>query len=398
MGTPTRRTGTSDVSPALPMEPRVAIVHDYLGQRGGAERVALELTRAFPGAVLYTTVFDLSSTFAEFADVDVRSVPWLNRMPWLRTDARRAFPVLPFAIRSLGKIDADVVLCSSSGWSHGVSSRGRKLIYCHNPPRWLYQPDAYFAGTPRALRRVLSLLLWPWRRWDKSRAQSADEYVANSANVASRIKRVYGRTAEVVHPPRGLDSSGPQEAVPGLASGFYMTVSRKRGYKRAADVIKAFERGERHLVQVGGDPVIANNVTQLSGLTDGQLRWLYAHARALIAIGDEDFGLTPVEAYAMGTPAIVLAAGGYLETADPVATVQVHSTSPRALTNAMDQLEATAFDSDAIRAHAERWAPEAFHRELRARVFALARGNRTPLSSGAPSSEGGHRTAPAVGN
>jgi glycosyltransferase involved in cell wall biosynthesis len=343
---------------------RVAIVHDYLTQRGGAERVALEMTRAFPGATLYTTVFNPEATFEGFADVDVKVVSWLDKMPVARKHARLALPILPFAVRSID-IDADVVLCSSSGWSHGVTTQGKKVVYCHNPARWLYQPDAYFGGLPRHLRRLVSWLLQPLQRWDARAAESCDVYLANSSNVADRISRAYGRDSQVVHPPRGLDASGPQEPVEGLEPGFYLTVSRKRGYKRSRDVARAFTQGDRRLVQVGGEEVDEPNVTRVRALSDAQLRWLYANARALIAIGDEDFGLTPVECYAFGTPAIVLAAGGYLETASPLATVQVRSPQPVALRAALDELESVDWDRDAIRAHAQRWSPATFHEQLR---------------------------------
>jgi glycosyltransferase involved in cell wall biosynthesis len=345
---------------------RVAIVHDYLTQRGGAERVALEMTRAFPGATLYTTVFNPKATFEDFADVNIKVVPWLDRMPVARNHARLALPILPLAVKSIDiDADVDVVLCSSSGWSHGVTTQGKKVVYCHNPARWLYQPDAYFGGLPRCLRRLVSWLLQPLRRWDARAAESCDVYLANSANVADRISRAYGRDSLVVHPPRGLDASGPREPVEGLEPGFYLTVSRKRGYKRSRDITRAFVQGDRHLVQVGGEDVDEANVTRVQGVSDAQLRWLYANARALIAIGDEDFGLTPVECYAFGTPAIVLAAGGYLETASPLATVQVRSSQPTALRAALDELESAEWDRDAIRAHAERWSAATFHEQLR---------------------------------
>jgi glycosyltransferase involved in cell wall biosynthesis len=352
---------------------RVAIVHDYLTQRGGAERVALEMTKAFPEATLYTTVYNPDATFSEFADADVRVVPWLTRVPAARNDPRVALPVLPLAVRSLGEIDADVVLCSSSGWSHGVRTSGRKVVYCHNPARWLYQPEAYFGRLPRRLRAAVSWFLRPLRRWDARAVDTCDVYLANSRNVARRITSVYGRDSAVVHPPRGLDATGPLEAVPGLEPGFYLTVSRKRGYKRSRDIARAFVGGDRRLVQVGGEPVDQDNVTRLTGLSDAQLRWLYSNARALIAVGDEDFGLTPVECYAFGTPAIVLSAGGYLETASPVATVQVPRPTVGALRTALTEVEERPWDAGAIRRHAEQWAPSTFHAALREFVETAAR-------------------------
>jgi glycosyltransferase involved in cell wall biosynthesis len=369
--------------------PSVAIVHDYLTQRGGAERVALEMTRAFPEATLYTTVFNPEATFDGFGDVNVEVVPWLDKVPVARHDARVALPVLPLAVQSID-IDADVVLCSSSGWSHGIRTRGKKVVYCHNPARWLYQPDAYFAGLPRRLRRLIAWLLQPLRWWDARAARSCEIYLANSRNVARRIRKTYGRDSKVVHPPRGLDTRGLQEPVDGLEPGFYLTVSRKRGYKRSRDIARAFAGGDRRLVQVGGEPVDSDNVTQVTGLSDAQLRWLYANARALIAIGDEDFGLTPVECYAFGTPAIVLSAGGYLETASPVSTVMVESTKPEAVRAAMDELESRTWDEAAIREHAEKWSPASFHHQLHLLVEQAA-GSSLPTHATSPKSDSRQR-------
>ena len=121
--------------------PRVAIAHDYLTQRGGAEKVVLSMSRAFPDAPIYTLLYDRENTYPEFANRDVR-VSSLNRIGPLRRNHRAALPVLPFAASSL-RIDADVVLTSSSGWAHGFGTRGRKLVLCHTPAHWLYVRDEY---------------------------------------------------------------------------------------------------------------------------------------------------------------------------------------------------------------------------------------------------------------
>src|SRR5436189_353008 len=118
---------------------RIALVHDYLTQRGGAERVVLSLTRAFPDAPLYTSLYDPAGTFREFADVDVRPLA-LNAIATLRQRHRLALPLLAAAFSRL-EVPADVVVCSSSGWAHGAQVEGRKVVYCHTPARWLYQPD-----------------------------------------------------------------------------------------------------------------------------------------------------------------------------------------------------------------------------------------------------------------
>src|SRR5262249_31471914 len=154
-----RRTVPSSVqeltTPNTPMsEDRarrsVALVHDYLTQRGGAERVVLSLTRAFPCAPVYTSLYDLGRTFPEFDAVDLRPLP-LHRVAPLRRHHRSALPVLAPAFSSL-RVDADVVVCSSSGWGHGVRARGRKIVYCHTPARWLYQRERYLRGRGRVVR------------------------------------------------------------------------------------------------------------------------------------------------------------------------------------------------------------------------------------------------------
>lgn len=148
----------------------VAIVHDYLTQRGGAERVVLEMAAAFPDAPLYTSLYDPGGTFDEFRSLDVRTGP-LDRRSLLRRHHRLA---LPFLARSFDEmfVDADVVLCSSSGWAHGVRTSGRKVVYCYTPARWLYQPERYFRGVlPRVGLKVLAPRL---RRWDADAAAGAD--------------------------------------------------------------------------------------------------------------------------------------------------------------------------------------------------------------------------------
>ena len=121
--------------------PRIAIAHDYLTQRGGAERVVLSMARAFPESPIYTTLYEPELTYPEFTDLDIR-VSRLNAIGVLRRNHRLALPVLSLA-SSMINIDADIVVVSSSGWAHGFSTRGRKLVYCHSPARWLYQRETY---------------------------------------------------------------------------------------------------------------------------------------------------------------------------------------------------------------------------------------------------------------
>ena len=191
------------------MGPTVAIAHDYLTQRGGAERVVLTMLEAFPDATLYTTLYDPESTYPEFRDARIVTSA-LDRFGPLRRHHRAALPLLAAASSRL-RVDADVTVVSSSGWAHGFDISGRRLVYCHNPARWLYQADDYLGGSSsraRTGRLALALGAPPLRRWDRRAAVRADRYLANSTTVRDRIKAAYGIDADVVPPPHGVDALG----------------------------------------------------------------------------------------------------------------------------------------------------------------------------------------------
>src|SRR6478735_5976036 len=187
--------------------PRVAIAHDYLTQRGGAERVVLALHRAFPEATIHTTLYDPDGTYPEFADARVVVSP-LNHIGALRREHRAALPLLPYAVSRL-RVDADVVVASSSGWAHGVPTTGRKIVYCHAPARWLYQADAYLgdAAGRSTKARALDVLSGWLSRWDRRAAASADVYLAKSTVVRERIAAAYGIDATGVAPPPRVDAT-----------------------------------------------------------------------------------------------------------------------------------------------------------------------------------------------
>lgn len=302
----------------------VALAHDYLTQRGGAERVVLTLLKAFPEAPLHTVLYDRGGTYPEFRDANVITHP-INRISQFRRDHRLALPALARASSGMA-IDADVTIASSSGWAHGFVATGHKIVYCHNPARWLYQTDEYLGGS--AWRHPLGpplLAMRPsLRRWDARQAATVDVYLANSRVVQRRIAETYGRTAELLPPPHGMDPTAPQEPIEELADldpGYALVVSRLLPYKNVDVVIDAVRRTGRPLVVVGDGPEAArlraqlpSHVRLLSGISDAQLRWAYAHAGVLVAASHEDFGLTPLEAAAFGVPTVALRSGGYLDT------------------------------------------------------------------------------------
>ncbi|MDJ0395620.1 glycosyltransferase [Rhodococcus sp. G-MC3] len=358
---------------------RVAIAHDYLTQRGGAEKVVLAMARAFPGSPIHTTLFEPSTTFPEFAELDIRPSR-LNRIGFLRKNHRAALPLLPFASRSI-TIDADVVLTSSSGWAHGFRTSGSKLVYCYSPARWLYEAEMYLGESSSAAKRImLRVLTTPLRRWDRDAAASADRYLAISTVVQKRITAAYGFSSTVLPAPFTVDAA-EEETIPEAEAwlgedSFYLCISRLLPYKNVDKVMAAFADTDRKLVVVGRGPeadrlrkLKSDNVTMLSDLSAGQMTWLYTRCNAVVAASYEDYGLTPIEAGYHGKPSAVLRWGGFLDTVEEgVSGVYFDEPVPEAIREAVDVLEQTIWEPLKIAAHVEQFSEERFAAELVAAV------------------------------
>ena len=365
----------------------VTVAHDYCTQRGGAERVALTLLDAFEGASLVTGLHNPANTFSGFSDYPVRTSR-LQRWPAFRRDPRLAYPLLAHAWSSLRIVESSAVVCSSSGWAHGVSTEPgvAKIVYCHNPARWLYQPGDYLSDHGHLVTGATRGLGPSLRRWDQRAAGGADLYIANSTVVAQRIRRIYGLTAEVVNPPSALDPEGTQQPPPGIEPGYLLSVGRGRGYKHTEVLGRAADRSGRRLVVVGGSDGVERfrSVTRLQGISDAQLRWLYANAEAVVSLSHEDFGLTPVEGFGFGTPAVLLGAGGFLDSmVEGVTGVFVREATESAFLEALDRLPGS-YDSARIKKHAERFSTTTFQSTIRSLVAAHVRGGsphaRRPFS------------------
>lgn len=355
-----------------PVMPKVAIVHDYLTQRGGAERVVLSMMRAFPDASLHTSLYEPSGTFPEFAAADVHTSP-LQRLRPLRRHHRLALPLLATTF-SRTLVDADVVLCSSSGWAHGVrtSTGSRKVVYCYAPARWLHQTERYLGH--RKVAPLARPLFVPLRRWDHRAAHTADLYITSSSYMRNAIRDAYRIEAEVLPPPNTLDPEGHQHPIAGIEPGFVLAVSRLLPYKNVGAIVDAFTRlsGAR-LVVAGSGPAGASiaaragpNVTLVGSVDDDQLRWLYRNSHAVVAAGYEDFGLTPVEGAAFGKPSAVLRFGGYLDTVVDGATgVFFDEPTPEAIAGGLRRVMETSWDTVVIATHAQRYSEARFVERLR---------------------------------
>ncbi|WP_281180963.1 glycosyltransferase [Actinomyces vulturis] len=284
--------------------PHIALAHDYLTQRGGAERVVLSMHKAFPDAPIYTTLYNPETTFPEFQDANIITSP-LNHISLFRQDHRLALPFLAPA-SSMMSIDADLVLTSSTGWAHGFRTSGANIVYCHSPARFLYLEDQYLRSSSKFSPKKLALrfLKKPLTLWDQSAASIPTTYIANSTIVAERISRIYGRKAPIIFPPAGIRRSEAQIPIDALKNidNFYLVVSRLMPYKNVDKVIKAFQDlPSKNLVIIGSGPekeylhsIAPQNIHLLSGLEDSEMAWAYTHCTALIAPSFEDFGLSPI--------------------------------------------------------------------------------------------------------
>ena len=355
---------------------RVALVHDYLTQRGGAERVVLSMLKAFPDAWVDTSLYDADGTYPEFRAADIRTSP-LDQVPLFRRHHRLALPLLARTFSNM-EIDADVALCSSSGWAHGAQVSGKKIVYCHSPARWLYARDEYLGSRRRPVRLALAGLRRSLERWDRTAAASADRYLTNSSVVKRRIEHIYGIVADVVPPPPVLDPAGPQHPVEGLEPGFLLCVSRLLPYKNVGAVVEAFcEMASERLVVVGAGPEGAHlraaapsNVRFLGSVSDEKLRWLYCNSSGLVSASYEDYGLTPLEAASFGKPSAVLRAGGFLDTVvDGVSGLFFDRPQHAAIRRAVHALKSASWRDEDLKRHAEHFSEDRFVARLRSIVL-----------------------------
>lgn len=361
---------------------KVALVHDWCTGLRGGERVLDEHAALFPDAELYTLVYRRGATTPRIDALPVHESP-LGRIPGAARHYRKLLPLFPWAASRLRVAPCDLVLSSSHAAAKAVRPPpgAVHVCYCFTPMRYVWdQADAYL-GT--GLRRALAWPLAAWlRRWDRraSGPERVHRFVAISEAVADRIRRHYGRSAQVVHPPVDVARFAPRPEGP---EDFYLLVGGFVPYKREDLAIEAFRALGRPLVVAGDGPARARlealappNVRFVGRVDDPTLADLYARCRALVYPQEEDFGIVPVEAQAAGRPVLAYGAGGVLDTVVPPEDAQGRAPtgllfrpqSAEALAAAVRRFEAEAdrFDPGAIRAWAGRFAAPRYREAMRA--------------------------------
>jgi glycosyltransferase involved in cell wall biosynthesis len=348
---------------------RVALVHDFLVDVRGAERVFLALCDLFPQADLFTAVYDEEGTEGRFAHRAVHT-SFLQRLrPSART-FRTLLPLYPAAMESLDLRGFDLVISSSSAWAHGVipDDEAVHVCYCHNPFRYAWNARQETLAARGAVgRAALGAVFQRWRQWDWIAAQRVDAYMANSQTTKRRVARYFGREATVLHPPVELERFVP--ATPGDA---YVVLSELMPHKRIDVAVRAFRDLRLPLVVIGNGPdarrlhrLAGPTVTFTGRISDAEAAHILARARALVVTATEEFGIAAVEAQAAGRPVIALNEGGVRETVvEGVTGAFFDRPEPAALVEAVRSFDALAIDPRACVDNARRFGSAQFRSGL----------------------------------
>lgn len=356
------------------MEQRVAIVYDYMTQMGGGERVIRELHSIFPSAPIYTLLYDPAALPADFKEMDIRT-SFINRLPFTHRKFELYIPLFGFAMEQFDLRSYDIVLSVSTMVAKGINTSPRTchISLCFTPMRWAW--DLYHAYLDELRGRFWTrigfrIFTHYYRVRDVTSASRVNYFLAGSTVASRRIRKHYGRDSDVLHPPVDTDAFTPGGAPP---EPFYLIVSRLVFAKRIDLAVKAFAHLPQRLVVIGAGEqasalrrMVTPNVTFLEYQPDDVIRDHYRRCRALIFQGEEDFGLTPVEAQASGRPVIAYAAGGALETVvDGETGVLFHEQTAEALAEAVKRFETIPFDSSRIRQWSLRFGRERFRTEIK---------------------------------
>jgi glycosyltransferase involved in cell wall biosynthesis len=350
---------------------KVALVHDYLNQYGGAERVLEAFCEMFPHAPIYTLVYDAKLTGFAFEGRNIKT-SFLQKMPFAAS-RHRYFPVfMPHAIEQFDLSGYDLVLSDSGSYAKGVITKPdtAHISYCHTPHRYVWDNSHKLIEEfryPRVVKALSPLFMTYVRIWDAQAAERPDAFIANSEFIAKRIKKYYGREAEVIYPPLNTERFGI-----GKKGDYFLMAGRMVPYKKFDIAIEAFNRLGMRLKIIGDGPErkklerkSRSNVEFLGLVSEPYLADYYSRAQALIFPQEEDFGVVAGEAMASGTPVIAFRAGGALEiikeNEDGIFFDRQTSDS---LVDAIGRFQNMKFDPFLIREHAMRFDKARFKHEI----------------------------------
>jgi glycosyltransferase involved in cell wall biosynthesis len=356
---------------SAPTQRRIAVVHDWLtGMRGG-EQVLEAILDVLPTAEIFT-LFHFPGTVSTKIELRRIHTSSLQRLAGTVDDYRKLLPLFPRAVREWDLSGYDLVVSSSHAVAKGVDAKGKPhLCYCHTPMRYVWDRfDDYFPRSKPLRRMAMKILAARLRRWDVRTSACVTEFVANSSFVAGRIRRFYDREATVIHPFVDEDFLTPP--LTGDRSDYHVVVSALVPYKRVDLAIDAAVATGRKLVVLGGGPLRDElaarrppNVEIAGYVSRETIIERLARARSLILPGIEDFGITPLEAMALGTPVVALRGGGVTDSVIEGRTgIFFDEPMVSSLSRALDEVESHDWDRPAIRAHAATFSRARFNQQF----------------------------------
>lgn len=353
---------------------RVAIVHYWLIDMRGGEKVVEALCDMYPDADIFTLVHDRSKV-SEKINRHRIFTSFLQKIPGALKHYQSLLPLMPFAIESFDLTGYDLIISSESGPAKGIipPPHATHVCYCHSPMRYLWDHyHGYRATSGRLTRMVMPVIAPLLRSWDANTSLRVDRFVANSSHVAARINKYYRRNASVIFPPVSVEDFSPVSTI----GDFYLCAGQIVPYKRIDLAVRAFNTLGKRLVIIGGGKgseidalkqIAGPNIEFLGKVPFETLKTYLASCRALVFPGEEDFGMVPVEAMASGRPVIAYGSGGAVETVIHGRTGMLFGEQTEdALVEAVEDFENAQdlFDPVAIRAHAMSFGPERFRQAM----------------------------------
>jgi glycosyltransferase involved in cell wall biosynthesis len=352
---------------------KLALVHDWLNQVGGAEDVLDELLSLYPQSPIYTSIYAPELMPQHFRDWDIHTL-WLDKLPKIHTHHQPYLPLYPLGWKGLDLSHYDVILSNKSGFCHGVryDSDTLHICYCLAPTRYVWQFEQYIAreGISGAVQAALRPIINRLKRWDYAAAQRVHHFIAISTEIQARIRQYYDRDSVIIYPP--VDTTRFAAARTDEVEDYFLIVSRLIPYKRIDLAVQAATRLGVKL-KIGGrgrdlerlKAMAGETVEFLGYVSDDTLPDLMAHCKAFIFPGLEDFGITPVQAQATGRPVIAYGGGGVLDTLIPGVTGEYFDQMRvESLTNVMSGFDETRYDPSAVQAHAAKFDRTVFDQQL----------------------------------
>lgn len=346
---------------------KLAIVHDFLHQKGGAEKVLNAIAEVYPDAPIFTLIYNKEKVNM---GRDIRFIGAVKYFP-LKKHYKYYLPILPFVINSFKLDEFDVILSSSYAWVKAIGSkRACKISYCHTPMRFAHDMQDLYLSEYKFRRFFIKPILELLRLWDIKTAKKVDYFIANSYNISEKIKKVYGRDSTVIYPPCDTDYFTPGAERRG---DYFLIVSRLVLYKRIDIAIRAFNELGLPLKIIGTGAKLDSlkritkpNVEIMGFQTDEAVRDHYRNCRAVISCAEEDFGISMAEAQSSGAPLISFKKGGALEIIkEPDTGIFFDAQTPESLIEAVRRFEKMSFDKTKICKNAERFSKNIFKEKIK---------------------------------